>query len=182
MRWYARTRSGRRLAGLLLPALVATGCGGRPSSGPPLPVVEFEEGPSAEALASGWSGFEKAPDGTTFVWAEGTEAVLRFGPTTPGPRVVRLRAWAFDFPGADPQVLTVLVNDCRVGRAVLPPTPSELTLPVPWSVLREDANVIRLRFSRADAPRDRVAGATDGRRLSAAFDQVRIEPLPSATD
>lgn len=133
-------------------------------------------------LAAGWSGFESTPDGTTFAWAEGTEASLRFGPSTRGPRLIRIRAWAFGFPGAEPQLLSVLVNDCRVGRIVLPSESSEHAFPTPWSVWKEDGNVLRLRFSRADAPTDRLAGATDGRLLAAAFDRVSIEPPPTATD
>jgi hypothetical protein len=74
------------------------------------------------------------------------------------------------------------VNDCRVGRVDLPSEPSEHVLPTPWSVWKEDGNVLQLRFSRADAPRDQLPGATDGRLLAAAFDWVRIEPLPPATD
>jgi hypothetical protein len=133
-------------------------------------------------LVAGWSGLESTPEGTTFAWAEGTEATLRFGPTTRGPRLVRIRAWAFGYPGAGPQHLSVLVNDCRVARVVLSSEPSEHSVPTPSSVWREDGNVLRFRFSRADAPRDRLPGATDGRRLAAAFDRVRVEPVPAATD
>ncbi len=74
------------------------------------------------------------------------------------------------------------MNDCRVGRIVLPSESSEHAFPTPWSVWKEDGNVLRLRFSRADAPTDRLAGATDGRLLAAAFDRVSIEPPPTATD
>lgn len=181
-REYVLSYAGRAVASVLLPALLGTGCGIDPSPRPAAQSAEFEKGPTAGALTAGWSGFESTPDGTTFAWAEGTEASLRFGPSPRGPRLVRIRAWAFGFPGAEPQLLSVLVNDCRVGRIVLPSEPSEHVLPTPWSVWKEEGNVLRFRFSRADAPRDRLPGATDGRLLAAAFDRVRIEPPQPVTD
>lgn len=171
-----------RTAPLLLSALLCSGCG-RGRVEPSVDHrVEFEEGPTADALRSGWSGLEKARDGTTFVWAEGTEASLRLGKAARSPHEIRLRAWSFAYPGAGPQFLTLFVNDNRVGALTISPEPSEYSLSTPWSVWKEDENVVRLRFSRADPPALRLPGSKDTRPLAAAFDWVRIRPRPGVRD
>ena len=62
------------------------------------------------------------------------------------------------------------------------PEPSEYSLSTPWSVWKEDENVVRLRFSRADPPALRLPGSKDTRPLAAAFDWVRIRPRPGVRD
>ena len=140
--------------------------------------VEFQEGPAAGVLRSGWSGFERTRDGVTFAWAEGTEASLRLAGTDPAPNAIRMRAWSFTYAGAAPQRLTLFVNDNRVGELDVPSAPTELSVDTPWSVWRRDENVLRLRFSRADSPRDRIPGSPDGRRLAIAFDWISVGAGP----
>lgn len=142
----------------------------------PPKVVEFDRDDASVRLGSGWSGFEKAPDGATFCWAEGREASLSLGPAPRTAQKIAFRAWSFDYAGAAPQRLTVFVNDSRVGELVIPPAPSEFSIRTPWSVWADGENVLRLRFSRADAPVDRLQGTTDGRKLAVAFDWIRVEP------
>lgn len=178
----ALSSGGMRTVPLLLSALLCSGSGCGRVEPSVEHRVEFQEGPTAGALRSGWSGFEKARDGTTFVWAEGTESSLRLGKTVRSPHEIRLRTWSFAYPGAGPQVLTLFVNDNRVGTLTLSPAPAEYSLSTPWSVWKEDENVVRFRFSRADPPALRVPGATDARPLAAAFDWVRIQPRPGVRD
>lgn len=140
--------------------------------------IEFREAADAERLVSGWSGFERNGEGVTFAWAVGTAAALRLGPAPRTPHAIELRAWAFGFPGAAPQDVVVFVNGCRVGELRLSPEPSDYVLDTPWSVWTDGANVLSFAFSRADAPRDRIPGATDERPLSAGFDRVRVRPEP----
>lgn len=144
----------------------------------PPKVIEFDGDNASVRLHSGWSGFEKAPDGATFCWAEGHEASLSFGPAPRMGHEIAFRAWSFDYAAAAAQRLTVFVNDSRVGELVIPPAPSELSISTPWSVWANGENVLRFRFSRADAPADRMGGTTDGRKLAVAFDWIRIEPRP----
>lgn len=166
----------------ILPALIcaALGCG---RVEPPVEQrIEFQEGPTAGALRQGWSGFEKTADGTTFVWAEGTESSLGLGKAASAPHRIRLRAWSFAWAGAGPQVLTVFVNDNRVGERTISPEPSEYSLATPWSVWKENENVVRFRFSRAEPPSLRIPGAADARPLAAAFDWVGFLPQPGLRD
>lgn len=178
----ALSSGGMRTAPLLLSALLCAGSGCGRVEAPVEHRVDFQEGPDAGALRSGWSGLEKARDGTTFVWAERTEASLHLGKAARSPHEIRLRAWSFAYPGAEPQVLTLFVNDNRVGALTISPEPTEYSLSTPWSVWKEDENVVRFRFSRADPPALRLPGSTDTRRLAAAFDWVRIRPRPGVRD
>lgn len=138
--------------------------------------IEFQEGDDAGRMVAGWSGFERTGEGLTFAWAVGTSAAVRFGPASRAPRTIELRAWAFDFPGAPPQEAVVFVNGCRVAKLRLSPAPSDYAIATPWSVWTDGTNVLSFAFSRADAPRDRVAGATDERLLSVGFDRIVLRP------
>jgi hypothetical protein len=144
--------------------------------------VEFQEGPAAGVLRSGWSGFEKTDDGSTFAWAEGPECAIQLPGADPAPHTIRMRAWAFTYAGASPQRLTLFVNDNRLTELDVPSAPTELSLATPWSVWRRDGNVLRLRFARADSPRDRIPGSSDGRKLAVAFDWISIGAGPEAGD
>lgn len=166
------TRPGPRAAPLLLAAGLSAGC----AAPPPEELLDFAGPSEAAALASGWSGFERTGDGTSFAWAVGRTSTLRLGPAGRGPRTISFRAWAFEFPGAGPQDAVVLVNGCRVGELRLGGAPSEFSVATPWSVWRDDGNVLTFAWSRADAPRARVPGATDDRLLSAGFDWIRVAP------
>lgn len=164
------------LAGLLAASLLI-GCErSRRAEPPAVTRIEFQEGRDSERMVAGWSGFERTEDGLTFAWAVGTSASVRLGPESRMPHTIELRAWAFDFPGAPPQVAVVFVNGCRVAELRLSPAPSDYAIATPWSVWTDGTNMLSFAFSRADAPRDRVAGATDERLLSVGFDRILLRP------
>ncbi len=140
----------------------------------PVIATDFDGTSASIAVRSGWSGFEKAPDGVTFSWAEGQTALLVVGRLERKARMISFRAWSFDYPEAPQQLLTVFVNDTRIGELVIAAEPSEYSIDTPWSVWNSEENTIRLRFSRADAPKERIQGAEDARRLAVAFDWLRL--------
>jgi len=142
----------------------------------PAIATDFDGASASITLRSGWSGFEKAPDGVSFCWAEGQAALLGVGRLERRARVVSFRAWSFDYPEAPQQLTTVFVNGTRIGEVMIAAEPSEYSIDTPWSVWDSEENTIRLRFSRADAPRERIQGAEDSRRLAVAFDWLRVGP------
>jgi len=165
------------LLSVLLGAPFLAGCARSHRAEPSgVTLVEFQEGVDAGRMVAGWSGFERTEEGLTFVWAVGTSSSVRLGPASRAPHTIELRAWAFDFPGAPPQDAVVFVNGCRVAELRLSPAPADYAIATPWSVWTDGTNVLSFAFSRADAPRDRVAGATDERPLSVGFDRILLRP------
>lgn len=174
-------RVGKRLASgpvangcILMAALAVAGC--RPPEPSRPQRVEFEDGPTARVLVSGWSGFERTAAGDSFAWAEGLEARLRFLVPRACPYVIRFRAWPFEYAGAPVQRVTVFVNENRIGRVPMKSGAAEYEMRSPAAVWRNGENVVRLAFGRAERPSDVVAGADDRRALAAALDWLRIEP------
>ncbi len=124
----------------------------------------------------GWSGFEKTPEGDTFVWAQAREARLSVRDRGDGDRLLRFRCWPFRWGGAGPQTLNLFLNDARIAALTLQDGPRVYSVPTPQAAWRRGANEIRLEFGYAEAPRDRVAGSGDPRTLAAAFDWLEIVP------
>ena len=142
--------------------------------------LNFDPETTSGHLVSGWSGWEKTSQGDTFVWAQAREARLRVTNAGGSDRVVRLRAWSFDWPGAPEQAVTLLVNGTRVDTVPLGPEARVVTFVAPRALWRSGENDLRLDFGRADAPKDRAAGSADARTLAAAVDWLEILPPPEA--
>ena len=138
--------------------------------------IDFDGETASIRVRSGWSGSERTSDGASFCWAEGREAILSTAGVVPQPYRVSIRAWSFNYAEAPPQHLTLFVNDTRVAEIAVSSAPTEHSFETPWSVWASQENVLRFKFSRADAPRDRVAGSADARPLAVAFDWVRVVP------
>jgi hypothetical protein len=134
----------------------------------------FDPETTTGALGAGWDGFEKTELGDTFVWAHGKEAHLAVTSRADGDRLVRFRCWPFNFPGAPTQTLTLFVNDRKIDTLALGGEPRVYALAVPRAVWKKGTNELTFAFAYAESPKDRVAGATDGRTLSAAFDWLEI--------
>ncbi len=96
-------------------------------------------------------------------------------------RVLRFRAWAFAYPDAPEQVVTLFVNGTRVDAAGLYREPRVTTFVVPKALWKKGGNEIRLAFTYAESPKDRIPGADDTRTLAAAFDWLEILSPPSST-
>jgi hypothetical protein len=136
------------------------------------------ESTAAGVLSSGWSGFEKTPEGDTFAWSHGRTAKVRLTSRADGDRNLRFRCWPFRYPDAGPQTVTVFVNDARIDTITLGEGPHVYALTTPNAVWKKGANDVTLQFAYAEAPKDRIPGGTDPRTLSAAFDWLEILPAP----
>jgi len=156
-------------------ALALTGAG----CGHPVPetrFIGFDPESSSGALASGWSGFEKTPEGDTFVWAQARETVLTISAGGPADRFIRFRAWPFRWAGGPPQTVTIWVNDVRLETVLLGDGPRVYSTTSPGPAWKSGRNVLRLEFAWAEAPKDRLPGGSDARTLAAAFDWIEILP------
>jgi len=167
------------LLGLLaFTALFPSGCS---RSGDETRFLNFDPESSAGALASGWSGFEKTGEGDTFAWSQARTAVVRVSGRADGDRLLRFRCWPFGFEGSGPQTTTVLVNGAKIDSVVLRPGPAVYSMMTPKAVWKSGRNDVTFQFTYAEAPKDRIPGATDTRTLSAGFDWIEIlPPLPQA--
>ena len=166
--------TGRRILLSLLPAfvLLSAGCAR---------VVEtrflnFDAESSAGALGPGWSGFEKTAENDTFSWCQSKQGKLSLKIAGTGDRLIRFRCWAFAFPGSGAQSATVFVNDARLEVVPIAGDPRVYTILAPAAVFRKGDNELRLEFTYAESPKDRVPGSVDERTLSAAFDWIEILP------
>jgi len=153
-------------------ALLAVGCGKELIETRSL---SFDPETTAGALGSGWSGWEKGPDGDTFVWAQSRQATVRVLCKADGDRLVRFRCWPFRFPGAGPQQVTLFVNDAKIDSTILADPVKVYTFATPRAVWKPGLNELRLEFAYADSPKDRMAGS-DTRTLAAAFDWLEVVP------
>lgn len=158
----------------LLALLLASGACGR--GGEQTRFLNFDPESSPEALASGWSGFEKTGTGETFVWAQAREARVKVNARGAEDRLVRFRAWPFRWEGAPPQTVTVLVNDVRLETLTLLDGPQVLSVTSPGAAWKRGENLLTFELGYAEAPKDRIPGADDSRTLAAAFDWVEIVP------
>ena len=164
----------QRAAPLLAVALAVAACGGGIRE---TRFLNLDPESSSGALTSGWSGFEKTEAGDTFVWAQSREAKAAVLATGAGDRLVRFRAWPFRWEGAPPQTVTVSVNDVRLETLTLEDGPRVYTASSPGPAWKPGANVLKLEFAYAEAPKDRTPGASDARTLAAAFDWIELVPV-----
>ena len=123
-------------------------------------------------LEGGWSGPERARD-VTYRWASEAAAV-RIVLDHAAPLVVQVRAQAFTWPSAPPQLLTIEANGSPQPPVVIPAQWAVVEQTVAVSAWRAGVNRLALRFSRTTRPRD-VGASADSRQLSAAVDYIRVE-------
>ena len=133
---------------------------------------------SSGAFLSGFSGFEKTDAGDTFVWAQSREARVAVVAAGSRDRLVRLRAWPYRWDGAPPQRLTLYVNETRIDSVPMADGPRVYSFLTPAAAWHDGTNEIRFELAYAEAPRDRVPGATDARTLAMALDWLEIVTSP----
>ncbi len=138
--------------------------------------LNFDAESSTGALVAGWSGFEKLPTGDTFVWANARQATIRIFAAEKGDRLLRFRCWPFGWPGSPGQVVTVTLNETRIDSVPLKAEPRVYSVAIPAAAWKVGPNELRLDFTYAEAPRDRIPGLTDERTLAVAFDWLEIVP------
>jgi hypothetical protein len=168
--------SRRLAAALALAAALTVGCRRSEETR----FLNFDPETTAGHLVSGWSGWEKTPENDTFVWAQARDARMKVTNAGGSDRVVRFRAWAFLYPDAPEQTVTLYVNGTRIDASGLFREPHVVTFVVPKALWRKGANELRFVFAWAEAPKDRLPGSDDARTLAAAFDWLEILPPPSS--
>ena len=136
--------------------------------------LDFDAATTESALHSGWSGFEARPDGTTFVWATGTESGIVFGATESLPIAVRATLWPANLGGRT-QVLRALVNGRQIGVAKLAAGEQTLQAQVPARVVTAGLNLLVLQFAYAMPPSATGSGSNDHRPLACAFDRLVLQ-------
>lgn len=159
---------------LLVLSLAAAACA-RPVPEPRFLNLDPES--SSGALGTGWSGFEKTDRGDTFAWAQAREAEVTLVAPGAADRLVRFRAWPFEWPGAPPQTVSVSVNGTTFATVTLGSGPAVYGAVAPAAAWKEGANTLRFEFAWAEAPKDRVPGGGDARTLAAAFDWIEVVPV-----
>ncbi|MGE0789003.1 MAG: hypothetical protein AB7S26_25245 [Sandaracinaceae bacterium] len=130
-------------------------------------VFEFDD-PLSEWLGTGWSGAEEL-DGTTFMWVEGTIAGLEIPVLGARDRLVTFRAWSVPVDEGPPQTVTVKLNGVTIAHRLIGAAGAEYCALAPADAFRAQDNVLIFELRYAVIP-----SVTDTRRLSAAFDWVRI--------
>ena len=174
-----RSDTARDTLALIAAAVVGAAGGyfGHPSAPLPPSFANFDkESTPREILKTGWSGFEQMAEGDTFVWCMEKSCTLSLGASAEG-HMVRVRAFAFTYPNAPEQTVTLFVNGKSAGRQVLWPRPTVVQFETQASAWKNGRNDLRFDFAYADSPLARSPGAKDRRTLSAAFDWVDIVPV-----
>jgi hypothetical protein len=161
------------LAGVLL---LCAACGAPP---PPTRFLNFDAASGAESLGSGWSSFERTPQGDTYVWATARGVRIVVQQAADRDLLLRVRCWPFWFEGAPTQTMGVAVNGTEVETLRLDPDRHVYTVYVPRDVWRPGANELSFAFGYAERPQDHGGGADD-RTLAVAFDWLEIVPPPRA--
>ncbi len=136
--------------------------------------LDFDRATTADALVAGWSTFEHRGDGTTFVWARGREAGVRFFRNRPAPLILKVRLWPFAAPGRTQQV-RALVDGSVPGEVPLRRGSQVVSLEVPAALQRAGENLLVLQFAYAVAPAEVRPASADHRLLAAAVDWVSFE-------
>lgn len=156
--------------------LLVCGCADKPA---PSRFLNFDPASGAESLGSGWSSFERAPEGDTYVWAAARDARIVVHEAADRDLLVRFRCWPFWFAGAPTQTIGLTLNGTAVETLRLAPDRRVYTVYVPRELWRPGANEMGLAFAYAERPKDHGGGADD-RTLAVAFDWLEIVPPPRA--
>ncbi len=113
---------------------------------------------AAMALGEGWSGAEEI-QGVGASWAVAQGARVFLPVRGEGDYQLRLRALPFDYPGAAPQTVRLLVNGHRFDTVPLQPGWAPYTWNVAARFLNRGLNDVRFEFGRLDAPAEVLPGS-----------------------
>src|SRR5690606_30275170 len=104
-------------------------------------------------LGDGWHAQERAPDGTTFRWAM-SPATMRMPLDHAADARLQVRIQAFNYAGAPPQSVTILVNGHALEPRPVPPGWDVIEIDTPSAVWRPGVNRLRFEFSQSARPAD----------------------------
>lgn len=140
------------------------------------PAIRFDEHQGSVILGEGWAPPEF--DEGFFAWASDLQAEFRFVKPPHQDVDLFVRARCLSFDGAEPQIVTVVLNDQDAGEMVIGADWRDHRVPLPAGAMIAGLNRLELHFSYARRPID-VDRGQDQRRLAAAFRMIAI--VPSAT-
>jgi mannosyltransferase len=129
-------------------------------------VVPGENG--SRFLLGGWSALEMGRDGQQFRWVDGPRADVYLPSIDKRPRTLHFEAHAFS-PIATRQHLVIKLNGGIVYTSALDGAWKDVDVDVANAPWRNGSNQLSLELAVNASPRETMPGATDDRRLSAAF-------------
>jgi hypothetical protein len=139
--------------------------------------IDIGEAADEPWIGDGWHAPEQA-NGISYRWADAEANAI-----VPLDRAanlrVQVRALAFNYPGAPPQRMTLIVNGHEQSAEVVPNEWDTVVFEVPSDAWRTGVNQVRLAFNRAAQPAEVGVGG-DTRRLAGAVDYLRIEVMDGA--
>lgn len=138
--------------------------------------LEFD-GAEMALLGAGWSYQESNREGISYQWALGEAAEIGLPVMTPRDLVIRFRVLPFNYPDAQPQTIEVQLNSQTLATLESSGGWSEHEVFAPSSIWQVGANVLTLGFGRSTIPASVVAGSSDRRSLSAAFDYLEVREI-----
>ncbi|MCK6685748.1 MAG: hypothetical protein L6R30_25410 [Thermoanaerobaculia bacterium] len=143
--------------------------------------VNFDPETTDGLLKKGWSGWERTPEGDTFVWSLSRVAEVSIMAPTKNDKTVRMRVWPFRYPGCPNQQITFYLNGVRLKTMdVGTEKPTVLTFETPEAAWIVGENSLKFEFAYAESPKERIPGFEDQRTLSMAFDWIEAFPMKKA--
>lgn len=173
----------RTLSCLLLVAALFSACKKGPVFHSDHMFVNFDPETTDGLLKKGWSGWERTPEGDTFVWSQSRVAEVSMIAPTKNDKFVRMRVWPFRYPGCPNQQVTFYLNGVRLKTMdVSTEKPSVLTFETPEAAWIVGENSLKFEFAYAESPKERIPGFEDQRTLSMAFDWIEAFPMKPVQD
>jgi arylsulfatase A-like enzyme len=131
------------------------------------------------ALLGGWSIPSAAPSRDR-VWSIGDQSILQFDLETVTPLRLDLECIPFSFPGAPPQILTVVANGHALPELALNEGFHDYSIVLPATALRRGPNFVELGYSRVGVPAEELPASRDRRRLAVGFRRIALIREPTA--
>jgi hypothetical protein len=146
----------------------------------PLPAIDLSA-PTARALLPwGWAAKVEGRPRERFLWSNGPWSALVLPRGLHGPLTLTVRGEPFRFAGAPPQSVVVAVNGRRLETWQLGAAPETHAVSIPAGNLRDDGNVVTLRYAYALSPRA-LGISRDPRELAVRWLGVAFDPpLPAS--
>lgn len=130
-------------------------------------------------LVKGW-GQDERDDVRTYTWGLGPASSFELLLVDVADSRLTLEGRAYDFEGASPQTVDVVVNGAEIGRLTIGADFARHPIDVAAQHLRTGSNHFELRYGRYDRPKDVVEGANDDRPLAVLWYDLELEEAVTA--
>jgi len=138
-------------------------------------IVDFSDSGTLAPLIDGWDTSALGKGGR--VWGVGEASSLVFFLTNPRPLELQFRCAPFRFPDAPRQLLSILLNNHRVGSFKLKPGMWDYKVELPADQLRAGENILEFHYAHSWRPID-VNEGKDRRQLAAHWLWIRFVGVP----